>query len=45
MVRFSKLSKEKEENVPTIMKYLWGDILAVHPSTKNIFLKNKKNRR
>jgi type I restriction enzyme M protein len=41
MVRFSNLAKEKEENIPNIMKYLWDDILSVHPITKNIFLKGK----
>ena len=39
--RFSNLAKEKEENIPIIMKYLWDDILSVHPKTKNIFKKNK----
>ena len=41
IVRFSKLSQEKEDNIPTNMKYLWDDILAVHPKTKNIFLKGR----
>ena len=41
IVRFSKLVLEKEDNIPTNMKYLWDDILAVHPKTKNIFLKGK----
>ena len=41
IVRFSKLAEEKENNIPTNMKYLWDDILAVHPKTKNIFLKGK----
>ena len=41
MVRFSNLSKEKEENIPKIMKCLWDEILSVHPITKNIFLKGK----
>jgi type I restriction-modification system DNA methylase subunit/restriction endonuclease S subunit len=40
-VRFSNLAKEKEDNIPIIMKYLWDDILAVHPKTKNIFLKGR----
>ena len=39
--RFSKLAGEKEENIPVIMKYLWDIILSVHPTTKNIFLKDK----
>ena len=41
LVRFSNLAKEKEENIPIIMKYLWDDILSQHPVTKNIFLKGK----
>ena len=41
VVRFSNLAKEHEYNIPNLLKYLWNDILSVHPSTKNIFLKNK----
>ena len=41
MIRFSNLAKEKEENIPKIMKCLWDEILSVHPITKNIFLKGK----
>ena len=41
VVRFSNLAKEKEENIPKIMKCLWDEILSVHPITKNIFLKGK----
>ncbi len=41
IVRFSNLSKEKEDNIPVNMKYLWDDILSKHPTTKNIFLKDK----
>ncbi len=41
IVRFSKLAEEKEDNIIINMKYLWNDILAVHPITKNIFLKDK----
>jgi len=41
IVRFSNLSIEKEDNIPNIMKYLWDDILSVHPSLKNIYLKGK----
>ncbi len=41
IARFSALAEEKEENIPVNMKYLWDDILSNHPSTKNIFLKNK----
>ena len=41
IVRFSKLAEQKEDNIPELMKYLWDDILAVHPKTKNIFLKSR----
>jgi len=41
IVRFSNLSNEKEDNIPVNMKYLWDDILSIHPTTKNIFLKGK----
>ena len=41
-VRFSKLSKEKEDDIPNMMRYLWEIILSVHPSTKNIFLQEKR---
>ena len=41
IVRFSILAEEKEDNIPTNMKYLWDDILAVHEKTKNIFLKGR----
>ena len=41
IVRFSNLANEKEDNITTIMKYLWDDILSKHPSTKNIFLEGK----
>ena len=41
IVRFSNLSKEKEDNIPVNMKYLWDDILSINPTTKNIFLKDK----
>ena len=41
MARFSHLSNEKEENIPTLMKNLWDDILSQHPTTQNIFLKDK----
>lgn len=41
IVRFSNLVNEKEDNIPTNIKYLWDDILSVHPSTRNIFLKGK----
>jgi type I restriction-modification system DNA methylase subunit len=38
IVRFSNLSIENEDNIPANMKYLWDDILSIHPATKNIFL-------
>ncbi len=41
LARFSNLAKEKEDDIPNMMKYLWDDILSVHPSTKNIFLSGK----
>jgi type I restriction enzyme S subunit len=41
IVRFSNLAKETTNNIPNIMKFLWDDILSVHPNTKNIFIKNK----
>jgi type I restriction enzyme M protein len=40
-VRFSNIIKENEDNIPNKMKYLWDDILSKHPTTKNIFLKDK----
>jgi type I restriction-modification system DNA methylase subunit len=42
IARFSNLVKENENDIPNNMKSLWDDILAVHPSTKNIFLKGKE---
>lgn len=41
IVRFSNLSRENADNLPVKMKYLWDDILSIHPTTKNIFLKGK----
>jgi type I restriction enzyme M protein len=41
IVRFSNLSNEKEDDIPNLMSHLWEIILSEHPSTKNIFLKNK----
>jgi type I restriction-modification system DNA methylase subunit/restriction endonuclease S subunit len=41
-VRFSNLSMEKEANIPIMMKLMWDIILSVHPSTKNIFLPEKR---
>ena len=41
IVRFSKLTQEHEDNIPSNMKHLWNDILSKHPITKNIFLQDK----
>jgi len=41
IVRFSKLSSEKEDDIPNLMKYAWDIILSSNPTTKNIFLKGK----
>jgi hypothetical protein len=35
------LLNEEEDNITTNIEYLWDDILARHPSTKNIFLIDK----
>ena len=43
MIRFSNLANENENNITNIMRHLWDDILSLHPSTKNIFLKKKIN--
>ena len=40
-VLFSNLSKEKEDNIPQLMKYIWDIILSCHPATKCIFLKGR----
>ena len=41
VVRFSNLAETNENDIPIQLKYLWNDILSVHPTTKNIFLKDK----
>ena len=41
IVRFSNLANVKEDDISTDMKDLWEYILSKHPSTKNIFLKDK----
>ena len=41
IIRFSNLSKENDDNIPTLMKYAWNIILSCHPTTKKIFLKDK----
>ena len=40
-VLFSNLSKEKEDNIPQLLKYIWDIILSCHPATKSIFLKGR----
>ena len=42
ILRFSNLSKQHEDDIPKLIKGLWNDILAVHPSTKQIFMKGGK---
>jgi type I restriction-modification system DNA methylase subunit len=41
LVYFSELVKEEQTNLCHNLKNLWDDILSQHPSTKNIFLKDK----
>ena len=42
LTRFSYLAKEvKEDDIVNNMKYLWDDILSVHPMTKHVFLKGR----
>jgi type I restriction enzyme M protein len=41
LVYFSKLSSEKADNIPDLLKHLWDFILSVNPTTKNIFMKDK----
>ncbi len=41
IVRFSNLANEKQEHISGNIELLWKDILSAHPSTKEIFLKNK----
>jgi type I restriction-modification system DNA methylase subunit/restriction endonuclease S subunit len=41
IVRFTNLSNENEDNLPTLMKYAWDIILSSNPTTKKIFLKGK----
>jgi type I restriction-modification system DNA methylase subunit/restriction endonuclease S subunit len=41
IIRFSNLSNEKEDDIRNLMKYAWDIILSTHPTTKNIFLKDK----
>jgi type I restriction-modification system DNA methylase subunit/restriction endonuclease S subunit len=39
ILRFSNLAKQHEDNLPILIKYLWSDILSVHPLTSKIFMK------
>jgi type I restriction-modification system DNA methylase subunit/restriction endonuclease S subunit len=39
ILRFSNLAKQHEDNLPILIKYLWSDILAIHPLTSKIFMK------
>ena len=39
--RFSELAKEPADNLSTVIKYLWDDILSVHPSTHLLFMKGR----
>ena len=41
IVYFSELVKEEPINLCSNLKFLWDDVLSQHPSTKNIFLKDK----
>lgn len=36
MARFKHLENGNENNVPTVISYLWDDTVAAHPSTKHI---------
>jgi type I restriction-modification system DNA methylase subunit/restriction endonuclease S subunit len=40
-VIFSNLSKETEDNIPLLLKYIWDIILSRHPATNAIFLKGR----
>lgn len=39
--RFTNLVARDTESLDVFLKFLWDDILSVHPSTKNIFLRGK----
>lgn len=41
IIRFTNLSNENDDNIPNLLKYAWDIILSVHPSTRNIFIKDK----
>ena len=42
IVRFSNLAKENKVDLQKSLKDLWEDILSVHPSTKGVFLEDKR---
>lgn len=42
LTRFSNLVQEREDNLLNNINCVWEYVLSVHPSTKNIFLPNKK---
>lgn len=39
--RFSTIAKQKEVNIPVIMKLVWNEVLSQHPKTKYIFEKGR----
>jgi type I restriction-modification system DNA methylase subunit len=41
LVRFSILAREKDDDIPVLMGYLWNIILSVHPKTSKIFLNGR----
>ena len=41
IIRFSNLSNEKDDDIPNLIKHAWDIILSIHPTTKNIFVKDK----
>ena len=40
LVKFSNISKEKDEDLLSLFKDLWDEILSKHPKTKTIFQSN-----
>jgi type I restriction enzyme M protein len=41
IILFSNLSNEKDDEIPNLIKHAWDIILSIHPTTKNIFFKDK----
>ena len=39
--RFSNLATAPADNLPSIMKSLWDDVLSAHPVTRHVFLRGK----